>query len=217
MEPGGDTLNCLLAEFPDTDTCEPKEFDFRPHKAHSDSNPEKQPEKEKEKKENEEKRQRLPHRLLLSAFSDKVGHRPTGLQKQQAKLFVERFPTEFIPMAMHQIVLPCSEDFTLPFVTDGGLLPCPCLSTFYALKHWQQNSGLMEHANDFARSQMEKIWTHGVQVEWLGCASLLEWQLHMETSSVQAVVAVQPHVLDTALKLLMLERKRKREDVKTFD
>ena len=205
MEPGGDTLNCLLAEFPDTDTCEPKEFDFRPHRARGF-----RPLKEGQ-------RLGLPRRLLLSAFSDKVGHRSTGLQRAQALLFVERFPTEFTPMAMHQIVLPCSEDFTLPFVTDGGLLPCPCLSTFYALKYWQRNAWLMEHANDFARSQMEKIWTHGVQVEWLGCASLLEWQLHMEHATVQAEGAVTPTVVNIALKRLTqeitLERKRKREDV----
>ena len=49
---------------------------------------------------------------------------------------------------------------------------------------------------------MEKIWTHGVQVEWMRCASLLQWQLHVETSSVQATVAVHPHVVDTALKFL---------------
>ena len=228
----GDNLNCLLAICPDTDKCKPQEFDFRPHKADNDSKPEKQPEKEKDspnkdnkKKEKEEKRQRLPRRLLLSAFSDKVGHRSCFWQRAQALLFVERFPTEFTPMAMHQIVLPCSEDFTLPFVTDGGLLPCPCLSTFYALKYLQQNPRLMEHANHFARSQMEKIWTHGVQVEWLGCASLLEWQLHMEHASVQAEYAVKPHVLDAALKKMLkvlmqertLERKRKREDMKMFD
>ena len=50
---------------------------------------------------------------------------------------------------------------------------------------------------------------------------MLEWQLHMEHASEQAEVAVKPHVLDTALRVLMqegtLERKRKREDVKTFD
>ena len=147
MEPGGDTLNCLLAESSELSTLncllgEPKEFDFRPHRVRGF-----RPLKEG---------QRLPHRLLLSAFSDKVGHRSCFWQRAQALLFVERFPTEFTPMAMNQIVLPCSEDFTLPFVTDGGLLPCPCLSTFYALKYLQQNPRLMEHANHFARSQMER-------------------------------------------------------------
>ena len=105
---------------------------------------------------------------------------------------------------MQKIVLPCSkEEQPLPFVTDGGLLPCPCLSTCVALKWLQQDTPeRMKHANDFARSQMQKIWTHGVQVEWLGCASLLEWQLHVESSSVQASVVVLPHVIDTALKFL---------------
>ena len=61
--------------------------------------------------------------VLLSAFSKKVGHRPTGLQRAQARLFVERFPTEFGEMSMQKIVLPCSkEDQPLPFVIDGGLM-----------------------------------------------------------------------------------------------
>ena len=60
----------------------------------------------------------------------------------------------------------------------------------------------MANANAGAKAQMEKIWTHGVQVEWMRCASLLQWQLHVETSSVQATVAVHPHVVDTALKFL---------------
>ena len=50
---------------------------------------------------------------------------------------------------------------------------------------------------------------------------MLEWQLHMEHASVQAGVAVKPHVLDTALKKMLkvlmqertLERKRKRERI----
>ena len=70
-------------------------------------------------------------------------------------------------------------------------MPCPCLSTLNALKHLEKHPEKMVNANAFAKAQMEKIWTHGVQVEWLGCASLLEWQLHVETSSVQAAVAVR--------------------------
>ena len=81
-------------------------------------------------------------------------------------------------------------------------MPCPCLSTLNALKYLQEKPEKMANANAGAKAQMEKIWTHGVQVEWLGCASLLEWQLHVESSSVQASVVVLPHVIDTALKFL---------------
>ena len=63
-------------------------------------------------------------------------------------------------------------------------MPCPCLSTFNALKYLQEKPEKMANANAGAKAQMEKIWTHGVQVEWMRCASLLEWQLHVETSSV---------------------------------
>ena len=41
-----------------------------------------------------------------------------------------------------------------------------------------------------------------IQVEWVECESFLQWQLHVETSSVQASVQVMPHVLDTAMKYL---------------
>ena len=73
--PRGEDLQPLIDLCPDTEKCKPREFDFRPHRVGND-------EKEKEKKEKEEKRQKLPKRLLLSAFSEKVGHRPTGLQRR---------------------------------------------------------------------------------------------------------------------------------------
>ena len=60
----------------------------------------------------------------------------------------------------------------------------------------------MAKAEPQAKAQMEKIFTRGVQVEWTECASFLQWQLHVETSSVQASVQVQPHIVDTALKYL---------------
>ena len=56
-------------------------------------------------------------------------------------------------------------------------MPCPCLSTFNALKYLQEKPEKMANANAGAKALMEKIWTHGVQVEWMRCVSLLEWQL----------------------------------------
>ena len=41
-----------------------------------------------------------------------------------------------------------------------------------------------------------------MQVEWLECSSFLQWQLYVETSSVQVQVQVHPHIIDTALKYL---------------
>ena len=145
---------------------------------------------------------RLPHRLLLSGFSTSVGHRPTGLQAAQAKLFVERFPSEFREMSMQKVVLPCSMDGSLPFVAPDGGLPCPALSTFNALRHLQGHPEAMEKAEGRAKAQMEKIFTKGVQVEWIECESFLQWQLHVETASVQSSVQVLPHIVDTALKYL---------------
>ena len=49
---------------------------------------------------------------------------------------------------------------------------------------------------------MEKIFMKGVQDEWIECASFLQRQLYVETSSVQASVQVQPHIVGTALKYL---------------
>ena len=53
-----------------------------------------------------------------------------------------------------------------------------------------------------AIQQMENIFKKGVQVEWIECESFLQWQLLVETLSVQASVQVAPHVLDTAMKYL---------------
>ena len=53
-----------------------------------------------------------------------------------------------------------------------------------------------------AKAQMARVISKGVQVEWLECESFLQWQLHVETSSVQQTVQVGPHVIDTALKYL---------------
>ena len=51
-----------------------------------------------------------------------------------------------------------------------------------------------------ARAQISKVLESGVQVEWMECRSFLQWQLAQESAVVQASVAVQPHVVDTAMK-----------------
>ena len=211
---GDSDVSALLASIPDPEKCTPKEFDFRVHVPgrHMDKpeKPKKAESKKRGKPDEEEEGdprpaagpQKLPHRLLLSAFSKTVGHRPTGLQPAQAKMFVERFPSEFREMSMQKVVLPCNMDNSLPFVAPDGCLPCPALSTFNALKYLQGNPKAMANADDKAKSQMEKIFTRGVQVEWIESQSFLQWQLHVESSSVQAQVQVQPHIVDTALKYL---------------
>ena len=129
-------MDSLLAVCPfDSAQCVPGDFDFRPHMV----------DKKESKKDGSDAPaasqgheckapKRLPHRLKMSVFSKSVGHRPTGLQVAQVKLFVERFPTEFREMSMQKIVLPCDLHGQLPFVALGGGLPCPCLSTMNALR-----------------------------------------------------------------------------------
>ena len=101
-------------------------------------------------------------------------------------------------------MLPCSLDGTLPFVVPGATLtlPCPALSTFNALKFLHAHPEALAKAESRAKAQMERVISKGVQVEWLECESFLQWQLHVETSSVQQSVQVAPHVIDTALKYL---------------
>ena len=163
MAPEDAALNNLLASCPDPEKCKPGEFDFRQQPVDKADKPEKQSAKESSRPAAGPKR--LPHRLLLSAFSSKVGHRPTGLQAAQAKMFVERFPSEFREMSMQKAVLPCNMDSSLPFVAPDGSLPCPALSTFNALRHLQGNPEAMAKAEPTAKAQMEKIFKTGVQVE----------------------------------------------------
>ena len=118
--------SCLLAICPDPESCKPGEFDFRSHMVDKAEKSEKESAKASTRHAAGPKR--LPHRLLLSAFSKTVGHRPTGLQVAQAKMFVERFPSEFREMSMQKAVLPCSMDGSRPFVAPDGSLPCPALS-----------------------------------------------------------------------------------------
>ena len=54
----------------------------------------------------------------------------------------------------------------------------------------------MAEAKKQAKAQTEI--TKGVQVEWMECASFLEWQLHVETSGVQA--SVQDHRAEQRLR-----------------
>ena len=127
--------------------------------------------------------------MRLTAFSTSVGHRPTGLQAAQAKLFVDRFKSDFKEMAMQKTVLPCSAD-GLPFVATDGSLPCSSLSTFNALKYLQEKPEELARAEPGAKEAMEKIFHTGVQVEWMEFATFLEWQLYVESASVQSTVQV---------------------------
>ena len=49
----------------------------------------------------------IANRLNLGAFSNTVGWRPTGLNIDQARLFIERFPSEFSIGAMSKVVMLC--------------------------------------------------------------------------------------------------------------
>ena len=137
-----DELQSLLDICHDPTTCTPQLFDFYPHL--KDGQKDDQPERKKPRKG-------LPRRLLLSAFSTAVGHRPTGLQAAQAKLFVERFKSDFKEMSMQKTVLPCSAD-GLPFVAPDGSLPCPSLSTFNALKYLQEKPEELARAEPGAKA-----------------------------------------------------------------
>ena len=81
----------------------------------------------------------LAKRLSLNAFSTSIGWRPTGLNVGQARLFIERFPSEFRLGAMAKIVLPCQGG--RPFVCPDGRLPCPFLSTCNALRLIEKKRG----------------------------------------------------------------------------
>ena len=85
----------------------------------------------------------LPRRLLLGAFSTRIGWRPGGVNSGQAKAFVKRFPAEFRYMAVGRVCLPYHPAEKLPFVVpaeNGELkLPCPILSTMNAIKYLVEN------------------------------------------------------------------------------
>ena len=209
-------MDNLLRACPfDPNDIKPELFDFAPHMVDKkekakDKEDKKEKAQDKEDKkgestpssEGQQARQRLPHRLKLTAFSRSVGHRPMGLQVAQVRLFTQRFPTDFREMSMQKMVLPCNVEGTLPFVAKDGL-PCPALSTVNALRWLEQKRDQLKEKGDVrAIQQIERIFNRGIQVEWIECESFLQWQLYVETSSVQASVQVAPHVLDTAMKYL---------------
>ena len=186
----------------DPDSVKPKaDFDFSPHMARKA----KKQKKSAKEAEDEEGSQRLPKRLLLSAFSKQVGHRPTGLQTAQVLLFTERFPTEFREVAMQKIVLPKSQEGH-PFVAPDGGLPCCALSTVNALRWLESHEDKLVRGDPKAVAQIKRIHEEGVQVEWIQVSSFVEWQLHVEGAAVQASVQVGAHILDTAIKYLSFMR-----------
>ena len=99
----------------DPDTVVPKDVDFAAWVPDEQSG--------KVSKREEKGSKKLAKRLSLIAFSTTIGWRPTGLNLGQARLFIERFPTEFRLGAMAKIVLPCLNG--RPYVCPDGQLPCP--------------------------------------------------------------------------------------------
>ena len=157
----------------DPESVKPKaDVDFSPHFTER----RKSKKAKKAEKEDEESSQRLPKRLLLSFFSNRVGHRPTGLQTAQVILFTERFPTEFREAAMQKIILPKSMEGH-PFVAPDGTLPCAALSTVNALRWLETNPGKLVGGDPKALAQIKRVLDEGVQVEWMEFSSFLEWPL----------------------------------------
>ena len=172
-----------------------KAFDFSNFKV-KDSNKEKKKES-KEGKDGGEESQKLPKRLKLAAFSKTIGHRPTGLQIEQCKLYVKRFPKEFRLMSMGKLVLPHKENY--PYICPDGHLPAPVLSTLNALRYLNNHRDDLKTGEPRAVKEIEMCLNDGVQVEWVAFNSFLEWMLYIESSSVQVSVRVHPHIVDTAI------------------
>ena len=80
---------------------------------------------------------KLAKGLSLIAFSTMIRWRPTGLNVGQARLFIERFPSEFRLGAIPKVVLPCQGGRA--FFCPDGRLPCPFLSTCNALRMLEKN------------------------------------------------------------------------------
>ena len=98
----------------------------------------------------------------------------------QCRLFIDRFPTDFMEMAMSKFVLPYSAE-AMPFLAPDGHLPCPALSTVNALRWLEANPDFLKSkGNNEAIAQIKKIHEKGVQVEWVEYESFLQWQLAVE-------------------------------------
>ena len=141
----------------------------------------------------------LPRRLALSAFSNKVGWRPAGLNVAQVKLFVERLPQEFRLASMGRIILPHLKG--APYIAPDGKLPCPLLSSCNALKVLQ-TPGKLDGAPKGVRVELERVFKEGLQVEWQEFPDYVSYMVYYEGAAVQGEVLVKPHILDTAMLFL---------------
>ena len=142
----------------------------------------------------------LAKRLMLGAFSTSVGWRPTGLNLGQARLFIERFPSEFRLGAMSKVVMPCCKGKA--FVCPDGKLPCPFLSTCSALKVIEKKKDIAGDCDPRAWKDIQRVLEKGVQVEWVEFDDYMSYMIYCEGIAVQSDVVVKPHILDTALMFL---------------
>ena len=142
----------------------------------------------------------LAKRLMLDAFSTSVGWRPTGLNLGQARLFIERFPSEFRLGAMSKVVMPCCKGKA--FVCPDGKLPCPFLSTCSALKVIEKKKDIAGDCDPRAWKDIQRVLEKGVQVEWVEFDDYMSYMIYCEGIAVQSDVVVKPHILDTALMFL---------------
>ena len=142
----------------------------------------------------------LAKRLNLGAFSHTVGWRPTGLNLGQARLFIERFPSEFRLGAVSKVVMPCSKGKAL--VCPDGKLPCPFLSTCTALKVIEKKKDTTADCDPRAWKDIQMVFEKGIQVEWMEFDDYMSYMIYCEGIAVQSEVVVKPHILDTALMFL---------------
>ena len=188
---GKDAAGSAVTSF-DPDSVLPKDMDFVPWV----------PKEMSHKAEKCEKKgdTSLAKRLMLGAFSTSVGWRPTGLNLGQARLFIERFPSEFRLGAMSKVVMPCCKGKA--FVCPDGKLPCPFLSTCSALKVIEKKKDIAGDCDPRAWKDIQRVLEKGVQVEWVEFDDYMSYMIYCEGIAVQSDVVVKPHILDTALMFL---------------
>ena len=162
----------------DPDSVLPKDMDFVPWV----------PKEMSHKAEKREKKgdTSLAKRLMLGAFSTSVGWRPTGLNLGQARLFIERFPSEFRLGAMSKAVMPCCKGKA--FVCPDGKLPCPFLSTCSALKLIEKKTDIAGDCDPQAWKDIQKVLEKGVQVEWVEFDDYMSYMIYCEGIAVQSDV-----------------------------
>ena len=153
----------------DVDSAQPKDVDFLEWVPEEHSG--------KVQKRSDKGDTQLAKRLMLQAFSTMIGWRPTGLNVGQARLFIERFPSEFRIGAMSKIILPCHG--WQPYVCPDGKLPCPCLSTCTALRMIEKRKVDIPRGkfDPMASKEIVRVISKGVQVEWMEFEGYISYML----------------------------------------